>query len=78
MEQVSWSQACLSYTSFWTPKGDGPKRLPLYVCLYVTVILRKLHLDSLIFGMKVGEYNWRKVTKPVFRLKFIVSQIWAF
>ena len=50
--------------------------LQMYVC----------HSDSeettptnfLIFGMKVGENNWRKVTKPDFRLKFIVPQIWAF
>ena len=30
MEQVSWSQACLSYTSFWTP----PKKIAS-VCMSV-------------------------------------------
>ena len=62
----------------------GPIRLPLSVCLYVCMSVcdsdseKTTPTNSLIFGMKVGECGWRKVTKPDLELKFTGPQIWAF
>ena len=34
--------------------------------------------NFLIFGIKVGDQYWRKITEPFFPGKFVFPQIWAF
>ena len=57
--------------------GDGSLRLPLYVRMSVCDSCPALTTPTnfLIFGMKVGDHEWRKVTEPDFPGKI---KIWAF
>ena len=69
------------------PKGAGSFKIPsvcmsvcMYVCMYVCNICPALTTPTilLIFGMKVGDHQSRKLTGPVFSEKFKIGVFWAF
>ena len=67
---------------FGPPVREGSCKIAS-VCVYVFMSVRNSGYEEttstnfLIFDMKLGEHIWRKLAKPDFPLKFIVTQIWA-